>query len=197
MSYPNPYAAPREVNPFGEVVPMHPMQQPGVAMGLWRQGNVLVMHKAAPLPDICLKSNLPATRRLKRTMYWHHPAIFLTILLSVLIYIILVLCLRKKAVIHIPLTDEWFARRRMRILVAWCIAAVGAVAFVAGVMVADHNDLGVLFILLGVVLVVAGALVGSIGGRLVYPSRITDEYAWIKGVNREYLDRLPVWPYHI
>jgi hypothetical protein len=194
MSYPNPYAAPREMNPFADAAAM---QQSGAATGLWREGNVLVMHKAAPLPDICVKSNLPATRRLKRVMYWHHPAIFLTLLISILIYAILALCLRKKAVIHIPLTDDWFARRRMRILVAWSIVAVGVLTFVAGIALIDQYDLAPLFLLLGVVLVIAGALVGALGARLVYPSRITDEYVWIKGINREYLDRLPVWPYRI
>ena len=47
---------------------------------LWRQGNVLVMRKGSQLPARCVKSNQPTDRRLKRNLYWHHPAIYLTIL---------------------------------------------------------------------------------------------------------------------
>jgi uncharacterized membrane protein YeaQ/YmgE (transglycosylase-associated protein family) len=43
-----------------------------------------------------------------------------------------------------------------------------------------------------VVLVVAQYLVG-----LVSPQRISDEYVWLKGVNQEFLDRLPEFPYRV
>ena len=57
----NPYAAP-QLGGYYQPVPQ-PGNLPPFA-GLWRQGNVLVMHKSAPLPEICLKSNLPAKNRL-------------------------------------------------------------------------------------------------------------------------------------
>lgn len=74
--------------------------------GLWRKGNILVMHKNVQLPDRCVKSNAPTNRRLKRNLSWHHPAVFLSILISPLIYIILALILRKTANIYIGLSDE-------------------------------------------------------------------------------------------
>src|SRR5438445_9109093 len=103
----NPYASPREAgyNP-GQAVFNAPFA------GLWAQGDLLVMHKLAPLPDICLKSNLPSTRRLKRSLSWHHPGYYFFILLHILIYIIVALIVRKSATIYVPLTDEWFIRRR-------------------------------------------------------------------------------------
>src|SRR6476660_2337793 len=102
----NPYASPREVGNYPQLAIGHPFA------GLWRHGDMLVMHRLAPLPDICVKSNEPATRRLRRSLSWHHPAIFLLLLISPLIYIIVALILRKSATLYIPLTDEWFARRR-------------------------------------------------------------------------------------
>ena len=56
--------------------------------GLWRKGSLLVMHKMAPLPNRCVKCNVPTERRLKRVLSWHHPAIFLSLLAGLLIYVI-------------------------------------------------------------------------------------------------------------
>jgi hypothetical protein len=194
MNNPNPYAAPQGMSPFGEMVSLH---QDGEATGLWREGDVLVMHKAAPLPDVCVKSNEPATRRLKRTMYWHHPAVFFALLANFVFYAILAMCLRKKAVIHIPMTDAWFARRRRRMLLAWGLFGIGLLALVGAIGLADQHDAALLLLPLAAVIWIVAAFVGALGARMVYPKRITDQYVWIKGVHPSYLDRLPVWPYHI
>ena len=46
---------------------------------------------------------------------WHHPAVFLLIFVSLLIYIIVALRIRMKATIHIALSDESsIARRRAK-----------------------------------------------------------------------------------
>src|SRR5687768_6974211 len=66
---PNPYAAPQQPDLYSQSVP----NKISPYAGLWREGNVMVMHKLAPLPDICLKSNQPAVGRLKRKLSWHHP----------------------------------------------------------------------------------------------------------------------------
>ena len=191
---PNPYAAP---TPMGYHQPVQP-KLPAFA-GLWRQGNIMVMHKMAPLPDICLKSNQPATRRLTRNLQWHHPAIALTILAGLLIYIILALILTKRATIHVPLTEEWFARRRRRMLYAWGCGLACLALIVLGIVAAAQTDEPgfLLLMLIGIV----GGLIALVGGAaavaLVSPTRITDEYVWLKGVHPDFLNRLEVWPYHI
>jgi hypothetical protein len=97
----NPYAAPQAAG--------YQPNLPGVGnspfAGLWRQGHVLVMHKAAPLPDICLLSNQPATRRLKRTMNWHHPATGSPYSSSADLHHSRVVS-QKTATLHLA-TDEW------------------------------------------------------------------------------------------
>ena len=50
---------------------------------LYRQGNLLVFQKYAPLPNICLKSNQPATGQLKRSLSWHPPGAWFALLLGV------------------------------------------------------------------------------------------------------------------
>lgn len=186
----NPYAAPQAAG--------YQPNLPGVGnspfAGLWRQGHVLVMHKAAPLPDICLLSNQPATRRLKRTMHWHHPAIYIAVLISPLIYIILALCLQKTATIHIGLTDEWYARRRRRMLLAWSTVLVGALLFGLGIAVGDSNEgVAIAGVILGLLVPLGGLIYGLIACRLVTPQRITDQYVFIKGVHPDFLSRLEPW----
>lgn len=192
----NPYAAPQQSQPLapGSV----PFQQPLFA-GLWRQGNVLVMHKAAPLPDICLKSNGKATRRLSRSLSWHHPAIYILVLISPLIYIIVALILRKTATIQMPLTDEWYARRRWRMLIAWSLALACVVIFGVGVALANQNqfDAAPLLFLLSIFGLLGAAIYGLLACRLVAPERMTDEYIWLKGVHPDFLNRLEVWQWNI
>lgn len=155
------------------------------------------MHKLAPLPDICVKSNKPATRRLKRNLSWHHPWIFLTILLHILVYLVLALALRKTATIYIALTDEWFAIRRRRIIIAWTLVLISVVLFIASIALVGENDLFALGIPLGIVLLIGAMIYGLISARMVSAKRMTDEFIWLKGVHPEFLNRLQVWPYNI
>ena len=205
-----PPAKPPSGNPFAEQVNPYATPQiagyqpnmPGVGQnpyaGLWRRGNVLVMHKMAPLPDICLKSNQPAQRRLKRTMYWHHPAIYIAVLISPLIYIILALCLQKNATIHIGLTDEWYVRRRTRMLIAWSTVLIGGLLFALGIMIGDQSEgAAVGLVLSGLLLPLAGLIYGLIACRLVSPERITDQYVFIKGVHPDFLNRLEPWMWNV
>ncbi|MDX1947374.1 MAG: hypothetical protein SFU86_18380 [Pirellulaceae bacterium] len=189
----NPYAAPQA---GGYQSPTQPAALAPFA-GLWRQGNILVMHKNAPLPDICLKSNQPATRRLKRNLQWHHPLIALTILIGVLIYVVLAIVLTKRATIYIALTDEWFARRRTRMLIAW-LSGLGSLALIPlGIALAVNTDQGEygLLVIPGIIGALAALIAGQALVSMVSPKRMTDEYIWLKGVHPEFLNRLEVWPY--
>lgn len=191
MSQPNPYAAPQVQHSFAE----QPFKAEGFP-GLWREGNVLVMHKQAPLPDICMKSNLPANRRLRRDLRWHHPAVFVALLVNLIVYLIIAMIMTKKATIHMPLTDEWFGRRRTRMLIAWGVALLAVLMFFGGIAAID-TDYGIFITLAGLFVALGAGIGGLLGCQLVTPKRMTDQYIWLKGVHPDYLDRLPVWPYRI
>lgn len=188
----NPYASPQIGG--GNFVP----QQAGLE-GLWREGNLLVMHKAAPLPPICVKSGEAATQWLKRKLVWHPPWIFALILLHVFLYAIVALILQKRATIHIGLTDEWFARRRTRMLMATGICLSGILVGVAGIAMKNRepNSDYLMLLLPAMILLLGGLIYGLIASRLVSAQRITDQYIWLKGVHPSFLDRLPSWPYGV
>ena len=191
----NPYAPPAAAtvaSPFAHGANVIPD-------GVWRQGNLLVVHKRAQLPPVCLKSNQPATQWLKRNLSWHPPWIAITILAGLLVYVILALVLTKRATIHIGLTDEWMGRRKTRLIVCWLLGLGCLAMFPLSIALSatTQNESWLLLMLpalLGglIVLVAAQLLVG-----LVAPQRITDDYVWLKGVHPGVLDRLPVFPYRV
>ena len=192
----NPYAAPQFAGEYSPQIP----PKPGAFPGLWRQGNVLVMHKQAPLPPICLKSGLPATKWLRRNLQWHEPWLAITILAGVLVYVIIALIMTKRATLMIGLTDEWAARRRTRMMIALGIVlasfAIGAAGFVLGNR-GWGNEGWFSLIAMGVFTLLGGAIYGQFACRLIWPQRITDQYVWLKGVHPSILDQLPVWPYGV
>lgn len=189
----NPYAAPTVADPYApkKTDPNNPFA------GLWRQGEILVMHKDAPLPDICLKSNEPATRRLKRSLSWHPPAWYLLIFLHLLIYVVAAVLVRKTATIYIPLTEEWYARRQRRMLFAWGTILACVVLFGTAVAYVDHEAWAPWVLIASMLLALAAAVYGLLGCRMVWPKRMTDQYIWLKGVHPDFLNRLEVWQWNL
>lgn len=179
MTEPNPYAPPQVEGPMSVM--------PVATGGVWRDGNILVMHKQAVLPDRCVKCNAPADGyRLKRSLSWHQPAWFLLILVSLLIYVIVALCIRKTAKIHIGLCDEHRARRRWMIVGAWLMFF----ASIAAIVVAVANDLPMLA-LASLVLFLGSLIWAVIISNIVGTKKIDDHYVWLKRVHAEYLSQLP------
>jgi hypothetical protein len=191
----NPYASPQLAAGSPAAVPQkqHPFQ------GLWRQGNVLVMHKLAPLPDICVKSNQPAAKRLKRKLQWHHPAIAVTILAGLLVYVVLALVLTKRATIMLPLSDEWHERRKRRLIFGWIAGLLSLALMVAGIALAIQSSdaMWVVLFLVGICLGIFALIYCQYACAMVRPTRITDTYIWLKGVHPDYLNRLEVWQWNI
>ena len=176
----NPYAA-----PVGDpVLEAAVIEQTG---GIWRDGNRLVMVKTATLPDRCVRCNAPANgRRLKRTLYWHHPLIFVLVLVSLLIYIIVALIVRKKAFVEIGMCDLHY-RRRMRSILTWWLITLGCVALmILGITL----DLGWAALL--VIVIFLGNLLFAVAiTRPVAPARIDDNYVWLTKIGPDFLATFP------
>lgn len=158
--------------------------------GIWRSGRTLVMTREAILPNACVKCNAPDhTRRLARNLYWHHPAIYLLILLSILIYAIVALLVRQRARIEVGLCERHVAQRRWTILVCWLAGLLGAGVLVLGSIRASGVLIG-----LGIFLLLIALFYGVIKTRIVHPVRIDKEYVRLKGACADYLASFPEWP---
>jgi hypothetical protein len=160
---------------------------------IWRSKNLLVMRKGAQLPDRCIKTNKPANgKRFKATLYWHHPVIYLLILLSLLIYVIVAIAVRKKAVVYVGVTEEMLQKRKRAILWGWGVGIAGIILFFSALSLQSESAMWVL-VLLSLVLMLGGLIGGINKATLVNVDRIEDEYIWIRGVTKEYLALLPEW----
>jgi hypothetical protein len=156
--------------------------------GLWRDRRLLVMNREARLPPTCVKCGDPEVRRLKKTLYWHHPAVYLALIVNVLIYAVLALVLRKSAKIEVPLCRRHNHRRSMMLAVGATLCVAGAGGCTAAVAREDA------FLLWSVLGAVVGAIVMILGERVVWPKKIDERRLWLHGAGPPFLLRLAVWP---
>ena len=155
---------------------------------IWRSKAQLVMTKQASLPDRCIKCNAPTSERLKRKLQWHHPALYLLIVISILVYAIVAMVVRKTATVHVGLCDEHRESRKLSMIITVFLAFVGMLSVIAGV---QFETAGLLFAGFG--FVIAAAIYGTITVRIVAPTRIDEHFVWIKGVDTSYLQEFPEW----
>lgn len=181
---------PAEVNPYAA-----PLSDEAVVAQLvnertmWRDGPTLVVPREAVLPNRCVKCNAPAERRLIRRLYWHHPAFYLLILVSIWIYIIVALLVRKKAVIDVGLCARHHAQRRRSILICWVILLMCIAGFIASTQL--HRDYSWLF--WSCLFVFVGDLIyAAVIQRLIVPKCIDNEYAWLRKIHPDFLAEFPL-----
>lgn len=150
----------------------------------------MVVSKGAQLPDRCVKCNAPAPgAKLKKKLTWHHPAIYILIFVALLIYLIVAMIVRKAVTVELGLCEEHMAKHRRNVFITWLLILLGVCGFVMAVIVGDNN-----FLLAGILLILAGIIYAVVAVRIVTPAKIDDKFAWLKGVNKDYLDELPQWP---
>jgi hypothetical protein len=164
-------------------------------MGIWRSGNMLVMHKQSPLPFRCVKSNEPASDYLRRRLSWHHPLLYLVILANLLIFVIVALVVSKKADIKIGLSEAWFARRRQAMIVGWSCFLAGCGMFFASFLLDISDDVRGAALITSIVLAMFGIFWGLLKSRMIVAKKIDDHFVWLKGIHPDFLATLPEWPY--
>jgi hypothetical protein len=158
--------------------------------GVWRDKSKMIVTHDSELPDRCIKCNAPATGpRLRKKLTWHHPALYLLLFVALLIALIITLILRKTMIVELGLCDEHMKKHRRNVLITWGLILVGAGCFLLAVMAKDG-----VFVLAGIALMVAGVIYAVVAVRIVIPTRIDDNFAWLKGINKDYLNALPQWP---
>ena len=174
----------------GYVMPPPPGPPPHLSGGTWREGSTLVMSRDASLPDYCVKCDAPADGfRLKRNLSWHHPALFLLILLAWLLYLILAMVLRKRATVYLGLCREHYEKRRTFLIAGFVTLAV-SFALIVGAIAWEYPAIA----LLAVLGILASAIWLAFVARVVTVKKIDDQFVWLNGINENYLSRFPHLP---
>lgn len=192
MNSDNPYSAPQSFHT--------PLTASGISQGIWRDGKKLVVHRDAVLPPICVKTNEPSVRKIKRKYYWRHPAVLSLVLLNVLIYIIVAMAIRKRHDLEVPVSEETADNRRNWMAIGWIISlgAIGlCIASIAWMLEPANNSLagyGVGGLILSGITLIVGAFFGARAAGILYPKKMTGSATWFNGAHWEYLERFPEVP---
>jgi hypothetical protein len=177
----NPYAPPQAIGG----VPT------GGLDGVWREHDVVVVQRqGAVLPDRCVNCNAPANGfRLQKTYYWHHPAWYLLIFVSILIYAIVAMIVRKSATVALPLCATHRARRRNGLLIGWLGFLGGLALLLFGAAALDPPQVP-LAVIPGLLAMIVCPIVGAVLATVARPTKISDVYAWLK-CGQPFVESLP------
>lgn len=187
---PAPVAA-QAVNPYAPPVASHaiPSMVVGAGSEVFRDGDLIVARDGAPFPDRCVRCNQAARGyRLKKTFYWHPPSWYLLILLSILIYAIVAMVVRKKASFELALCPQHRKRRRRLIGIGLSLP----VLMLLVVILSEGESTSVLLMMMGVFV---GLVIAIVGAQILSPKKIEDGYAYLKGARPQFLASLPALPF--
>lgn len=178
----NPYAPSRASLAGAAVAPLE-------SGGTWRDGAVLVLSPDASLPSRCVRCNEPSEEPTKsRKLYWHSPWLYLLILANILIYAIVAIIVRKKAVVAPGLCSDHKRRRRNAIITAWTLLIAGFALLSMGIAGKPLAAAG------GLLLILAALIVSASVTRIVRAKRIDAQYVRLKGCGTAFLDSMPPFP---
>ncbi len=192
MSDPNP---PLPVQPLAYATPVG--YQHNVSLGPWSDGPQLITPTSMVLPSRCVKCNADCEGYwLKKTYYWHTPALFFLIIFpGVLIYAIVAMIVRKSATIEVGLCPVHRKRRFNFIVSAWALAGVAIVLVIVGLGLngsRSTESLGAMLALLGIPVLIAAIVMGVVASRVALsPTKIDARFAWFKGAGAGFLATLP------
>lgn len=175
----NPYAPPQsQVAP--EAAP-----RPREDAGPWREGKDVVALPDSAFPQRCVKCNAPlrAEQMRRRDFAWHHPALYLVLLLNLLLYVLIAVLVRKRSRHVVGLCERHLRRRRIFIAIGWSCLIWPFVG------VAFERQGGVLY---GVLLAAVTAIVGVVGSRVMVARRIDAYHARFAGCGKDFVASLPL-----
>jgi hypothetical protein len=158
---------------------------------LWRDGDELVALSGSSLPRRCVKCNAAADEPTRiRQVYWCHPALYLLLPINLVIFGVLVLMLRRKAIVAPGLCAEHKRRHRRAVRLRWTGLLSGLVLSYVGAA----SPFGLWAMLLGVLIMLGAIVAGMVFARIVYAKRIDKTYVRLKGCEAPFLNSLPPFP---
>lgn len=155
--------------------------------GVWRDGNTVVMHKTARLPDYCIKCGVEANgSHLRKKLRWHHPALVLLILAGFLIYLIVALIVRKSATVDLSLCADHMRKHRTALIATWLMFLIGLAFMVLAIGAESGGSAG-----FGLLLLFGSVISALSWARVVTVQKIDDNYVWLRSIDENFLARLP------
>jgi hypothetical protein len=163
----------------------------GLAGGFLRAGKLLVTPKEAEFPDVCVTCGQPGDgRRVKRTLYWHQPWIYALILISLWIYILVALLVRKKARVQFSVCPVHRRRHAIWVAIAW-ISFLTFLGCIFGMFATMPNTP---WIGIGILPALILLLVAARRARYLWAKRIEEDRVRIAGVGEPVLQGYPATP---
>jgi hypothetical protein len=154
---------------------------------LFRDGNQVVAVDGTTLPALCIKCGSKDDLHQQRCrMYWHEPWLYVLIIISLPVYAIVALIVRKRATVHVFVCRRHRNSRRTGLAIGILAMVLSVVGFAVGVA-KGFSDLAIFS---GLVFIV-GVILIAIYQQIVRPGRIIPPYVWIKGADEELLRTLP------
>jgi len=185
-----PPSAAQPGTPAGIVLQDGYVLPPPPTAGIWRDGTTLVMDKNAMLPDNCVKCNAPANGlRVRKKLAWHHPLLYLLIFGAALFYVILAAALSKRATVEFPLCGNHKSQRKTFLIIGLVLLTLGLILPILG-FANEYTAIG----LVGLLLFFIAVFWLVFASRVAGVKKIDDRYAWLTGLNREFLDHFPPIP---
>jgi len=173
----------QEVNPYSASAAVGGPQLPGV--GAWRDGQLLVMHKDAELPHVCIYTGQKAVGAREFRMIWRRSGDLFT----------------RGKYIYLPLCREHlnaFARQRLQSLIGLACAGIAILAAIAVGPLASLTDQVFICVLppalfMGFVGVILWIVAFQETKRPLKAVHADGDYIWLEGVCSEFLRHLPEW----
>ncbi|MEL6341947.1 MAG: hypothetical protein AAFV53_02365 [Myxococcota bacterium] len=161
--------------------------------GAWRADGTLVLTHHATMPDRCVVCNAPAEGfTLKKTLFWHTPLLLPLLIvvppLGLIGYAGLAFFLKKTMPLEMPLCARHRRRRQLMGVTGLLLLPAFPIFALVGLSMSEPT-----LLLPGLILSLIGAVVLIVGRNELWPARITDDHAFIRGANREWLSTLPEW----
>ena len=139
-------------------------------------------------PSRCYKCNVSTENAKQVKLYYINPWIYITFIISPLVYIIVSLIVRKKYVLNLPICDNHLKRRKRFIMSQWIVATITVTLLTIGISL-NNSTLIITSILLFIYFLAALVL-----GRMAYIVKLKDERIWIKGAGKDFISSLPELP---
>jgi hypothetical protein len=159
-----------------------------------RDGSRLIVYSAAlaqnaQLPPRCVKCGALADGKpVSKTFSWHHPALYLLILVGLLVYVIVALVVRKQMKLQVPICSRHAQRRNAGMMLAWILPLVGvADAFI----LPQFNVDGGIVALVCIGFILAGLVIWAAVSNPITPKFIDQYRGEFAGICESFLQQLP------